>query len=444
MKCQVMLAVVMVLAGCAGKQKSAPALPVPETSLTSADVDVDGLHTQLLLLADQAAAQIAGTTSEIARRTTDPRIREQTVLFKLRAIPVMYHLANLPDSRAGFLYSWIFSERMHDYLTAGEGRALFGDLQPLIIEGAEGLQRTIISLGYQYFPKAVMDEVRDDIQEIAANNPVSAIVGTKRVTLPENTTSQQRGAVDSILGAPIRSLEGVGSTPEAINAMTQTVEILLYLVKQMPQNIRWQTELLLLQTESQPAVVELREDVTRISMAVDSVAQTVETLPADIRQELDAALVEARETITALDTALDKAQTITADVNQATANIKATIDTVDGIIAVVMPPPSDRPQPPSEPGEPFDMKDVVKTTEQLHATTVELRAIVEDLQSGAAQDLLAYVDTASRATIDHAVAQTNTIVDRLTLRIFYLIGALLVVLVTYRFIAVKLIRTPPR
>ena len=90
------------------------------------------------------------------------------------------------------------------------------------------------------------------------------------------------------------------------------------------------------------------------------------------------------------------------------------------------------------------MKDVVKTTEQLHATTVELRAIVEDLQSGAAQDLLAYVDTASRATIDHAVAQTNTIVDRLTLRIFYLIGALFVVLVTYRFIAVKLIRTPPR
>ena len=98
----------------------------------------------------------------------------------------------------------------------------------------------------------------------------------------------------------------------------------------------------------------------------------------------------------------------------------------------------------ADPGEPFDMKDVVKTTEQLYATTVELRAIIEDLESGAAQDLLAYVDTASRATIDHAVDQTNTIVDRLTVRVFYLIGVLLVALVTYRFIAVKLIRTPLR
>ena len=446
MKCLTALMVVMVLAGCAGKKKSiAASLAVPETVLSSSDVDAVGLRVQLLLLADQTSAQIAGTTSEIARRTTDLRVREQTVLFKLRAIPVMYSLANLADARAAYLYSWIFTQRLREYLTKGEGRALFGDLQPLIVEAADGLERSIVSLGYQYFPKAVMDEVRDDIEAIAAANPVGAIIGPQTVRLPETTTAQQRGAVDSILGAPIRSLEGLGSMPEAINAMTQTVEILLYLIKQMPQYIRWQTELLLLQAETQPGVVELRQDVTRISRSIESVAQTVETLPADLRQELDAALAEARQTITAIDTALAKAQTITADVKEATANIKATTDTVNTIVAAVMPPPSEGRAPAeTEPGEPFDMKDVVKTTEQLHATTVELRAIVEDLQSGAAQDLLAYVDTASRATIDHAVAQTNTIVDRLTLRIFYLIGALFVVLVTYRFIAVKLIRTPPR
>ena len=447
MKWLTVLTAVMVLAGCAGKQKSsAPApLPVPDTALSSSDVDVVGLRTALVLLADQTGAQIAGTTSEIARRTADLRVREQTILFKLRAIPVMYSLANLPDARAAYLYSWIFATRLREYLTEGEGRALFGALQPLIVETADGLERTIVNLGYQYFPKAVIDKVRDDIQEIAAVNPVGAIIGTQIVTLPEDTTAQQRGAIDSILGAPIRSLEGVGSTPEAIIAMTQTIENLLYLVKQMPQFIRWQTELLLLQAESQPAVVELREDVTRISRSVESVAQTVATLPADVRTELDAVLAEARETIAALDSALTKAQTITADVNEATANIKATTDMVNTIVAAVVPPPSERSAPAeTDPGEPFDMKDVVKTTEQLHAMTVELRAIVENLESGAAQDLLAYVDTASRATIDHAVAQTNTIVDRLTVRVFYLIGALLVVLVTYRFIAVRLIRPAAR
>ncbi len=420
-------------------------MPVVETALTSSAVDTVGLRTQLVLLADQTGARIAGTTSQIARLTTDPRVREQTILFKLRAIPVLYNLTNHPDPRAAFLYSWMFSVRMLGYLTEGEGKTLFGDEQPLIVTTAQLLVRDIVALGYRYFPKAAMDEVRDDIDEIAVANPVGAIIGAQTMNLPPDTTQQQRGAIDSILGAPVRGLEGVGSTPEAIQAVSLTIENLMNLIRQMPQFVRWQTELLLLQAESQPAMVELREDVTRISQSVESVAQTVATLPADIRAELNAALAEARETIAALDSTLTKAQTITADVKEATANIKATTDTVNTIVAAVVPPPAERPPPAeTDPGEPFDMKDVVKTTEQLHATTVELRAIVEDLESGAARDLLAYVDTASRATIDHAVAQTHTIVDRLTLRVFYLIGALLVVLVTYRFIAVKLIRAPPR
>ena len=431
------------LAGCAGKKTAQ--MPLPETALTSSAVDTVGLRTQLLLLADQTGARIAGTTSEIARLTTDPRVREQTILFKLRAIPVMYNLANHADTRAAFLYSWMFSVRMLDYLTEGGGKTLFGDQQPLIVKTAADLVQDIVGLGYRYFPKAVMDEVRDDIDEIAVGNPMGMIIGAQTVQLPPDTTQQQRGAIDSILGAPVRGLEGVGGTPEAIQAVSLTIESLMILIRQMPQFVRWQTELLLLQTESQPAMVVLREAVTRISKSVESVAQTVATLPADVRRELDAALAEARETITALDSTLTKAHAITADIKEATANIKATTDTVSTIVAAVVPPPSERSAPvETGPAEPFDMKDVVRTTEQLHATTVELRAIVEDLQSGAAQDLLAYVDTASRATIDHAVAQTNTIVDRLTLRVFYLIGALLVVLVTYRFIAVKLIRQPAR
>ena len=433
------------LAGCAGKETSRAPLAVPETALSSSDIDTIGLRTELLLLADQVGARIAGTTSEIARRTTDPRVREQTILFKLRVIPVMYTLTSHPDPRAAFLYSWMFSVRMLGYLTEGEGRTMFGDEQPLIVKTAQRLVRDIVGLGYRYFPKADMDEVGDDIDKIAVANPVGAIIAAQTVTLPPNTTQQQRGAINAILGAPVRGLEGVGSTPEAIQAVSQTIESLMNLVRQMPQFIRWQTELLLLQAQSQPAMVELREDVTRISKSVESVAQTVATLPADIRTELDAALAEARETIAALDSALTKAQTITADVNEATANIKVTTDTVKTIVAAFVPPRSESPAPAeTDPGEPFDMKDVVKTTEQLYATTVELRAIIEDLESGAAQDLLAYVDTASRATIDHAVDQTNTIVDRLTVRVFYLIGVLLVALVTYRFIAVKLIRTPLR
>ncbi len=90
------------------------------------------------------------------------------------------------------------------------------------------------------------------------------------------------------------------------------------------------------------------------------------------------------------------------------------------------------------------MKDLVTTTEQLHATTVELRGLVNDLESGAAKDLLAEVNATSTATIDNVVTQANAIVDRITWRGIYLIGGLVLGLVIYRVVAVRLIVPPPR
>ncbi len=434
------------IAGCAGKQKAAGtsstiAPPPPETALATSEVNTEALRTALLLLADQLSARIAGTTTEIAARTSDPRIREQTILFKLRTIPVMYSITHNPDPRAAYLHDWIFIVRMRLYLTMGQGRTLFGDLQPLIVDAAAATEKDLVEIGYRYFPKDVMDEVSDDIEAIAADNPIGVDLHSGALRMPEATGAKQRGAIDSILGAPVRGLEGVGSTPEAIHAATQAFEEFMRLVQQLPQYVRWQTELLLLQVESQDAVVQTREDLDRISRSIESIALTVDTLPADLRKELDTALNEARVTIEALDTSLDKARSIAADVNEATANIKDTADTVNEIVAAVVPAPSAEP-PVTSDSEPFDMKDVLRTTEQLHATTVELRGLVADIESGAAKDLLAEVDRASTATIDHAAAQANLIVDRLTWRAIYLIGALVLGLVIYRVVAVKLIRPP--
>ena len=353
----------------------------------------------------------------------------------------MYTFTHNPDVRAAYLHGWIFIVRMRLYLTTGQGRALFGDLQPLIVDAVAATEKDLVEIGYRYFPTDVMDEVSDDIEAIAIDNPIGVDLRSGALRIPEVTSETQRGAIDSILGAPVRGLEGVGSTPEAIHAATRAFEDFMQLVQQLPQYVRWQTELLLLQVESQDAVVQTREDLDRISRSIESIAQTVETLPGDLREELDAALDEARATIEVLDASLETVRSIAADVNEATANIKATADTVNEIVAAVAPAPSAAP-PVSDPGEPFDMKDVLHATEQLHATTVELRGLVSDIQSGAAKDLLAEVDRASTATIDHAVAQTNMIVDRLARRTMQLIGVLLLGLVVYRVVAVKLIRPP--
>ncbi len=445
MKRTALLVGVIVLSGCAGKQKTQTDATVPDTALATTEIDSQALRVALVLFADQASAQLAGTTSEIATRTTDPRVREQTVLFKMRTIPIMYGIVQHSDPRAAYLQAWIFTLRMRGYLTDGVGRNIFGDQTKLIVQTARGLEKDIVEIGYRHFPREVMDQVSDKIAEIAADNPVVNLQGGV-APVPNVASQEQRGAVNSILGAPVRGLEGVGSTPEAIQIATQSLENMMHLLQRMPQYIRWQVELFMLEVQSQEIVVQARQDSDRISKSIESIAQTVDALPADVRKEIDAALGEARQTIEALDTALDKAGTIAAEVNEATANIRETVDTVNTIVAMVVPAPSPEstPAPETTEREPFNMKDLLTTTEQLHATTVELRGLVGDLESGAVKDLLAEVNAASTATIDHVVAQTNAIVDRATWRGIYLIGALVLGLVIYRVVAVRLIDPPSR
>jgi hypothetical protein len=447
MKRTALLVGVIVLSGCAGKQKTQTqtAATVPDTALATTEIDSQALRVALVLFADQASAQVAGTTTEIATRTTDPRVREQTVLFKMRTIPIMYGIVQHPDPRAAYLQAWIFTLRMRGYLTDGLGREIFGDQTKLIVETARGLEKDIVEIGYRYFPTEVMDQVSDKIAAIAADNPVVNLQGGV-APIPLVSSQQERGAVDSILGAPVRGLEGVGSTPEAIQIATQSLENMMLLMQRMPQYIRWQVELFMLEVQSQEIVVQARQDSDRISRSIESIAQTVDALPDDLRKEIHAALDEARQTIETLDTALDKAETITADVKEATANIRETVDTVNTIVAAVVPAPSpgSTPAPETAEGEPFNMKDLVTTTEQLHATTVELRGLVNDLESGAAKDLLAEVNATSTATIDNVVTQANAIVDRITWRGIYLIGGLVLGLVIYRVVAVRLIGSPPR
>lgn len=80
-----------------------------------------------------------------------------------------------------------------------------------------------------------------------------------------------------------------------------------------------------------------------------------------------------------------------------------------------------------------ELQDLVKATDNLCETTVELRGLVDDLESGAAKNLLAEVNTTSTALI-----------DRITLRGLLLIGALVVGLVLYRVIVALLVPSTRR
>lgn len=83
------------------------------------------------------------------------------------------------------------------------------------------------------------------------------------------------------------------------------------------------------------------------------------------------------------------------------------------------------------------MTELLQTSEQLHATVVELRGLVGDLETDKLTRILDQVSQTSESTIDYTMR-------RLTLSALLLIAALVVGQLLYRLVATKFIKPAPR
>ncbi|MHC4142887.1 MAG: hypothetical protein ACYSUF_13845 [Planctomycetota bacterium] len=67
-----------------------------------------------------------------------------------------------------------------------------------------------------------------------------------------------------------------------------------------------------------------------------------------------------------------------------------------------------------------------------------MRALVDDLNDGKLDGVIAEVNNASTTTIDQAAERAAALIDRLTWRLLIVVGVLLGGLVVYRLIASRL------
>ncbi|MHC4217586.1 MAG: hypothetical protein ACYSU7_03935 [Planctomycetota bacterium] len=444
------LLILLAAVGCNGSSKTQG--PPPPTQLQyfqAKEIDPIRLKNALVLFADRTSAIISGTMSDIAAGTTDRSVREQTVLLKIRAIPVAYVFAANPDPRVGFLDMWTFVARLRYHVTDGPGYNQFGDQQQLAIDAARTTEEEFLVLAHRFFPDELIETTTPEIESAAARHPL-----TTDILVPGASASGGGGAADAVLSvpmSPVRGLEGIGGTPDAIDRFTAVAAVFAQHLDTAPERLRWQLELLALEADSLESVVELRENFDQLASSVDRIATTAETLPADIRAELDEALRGADTRIAALKEVLDKSEVVAAQARATTEALaeagvawEATVDSANEFMAAVgqMTGSGDTAAAPGPDAEPFQINDVTLAAEEIRNTTAELRGLLDDFEDGKLDAALAGFDAASRSTIDAAGERTEDLIDRLTYRAILVVSALVVGLVLYRLLAERVIRRP--
>ena len=185
----------------------------------------------------------------------------------------------------------------------------------------------------------------------------------------------------------------------------------LFLARHMPTLIRWETELLTIQTMEMPQMEKLLDNTTKLSESADRFSQTAERLPGLIsteRQQIVQALDAQRPGLISLAAQTEKALDAGKLMSDAsTITLKSFQDVLRQLQA----------SPSNPKAEPFRIKDYTAAAAQINATAQDLvkllQAFDQTLSPGKLEGLSTRLDALTRQTqasgkelVDYAFRQT--------------------------------------
>ena len=232
--------------------------------------------------------------------------------------------------------------------------------------------------------------------------------------------SPQPGMASSVFNLlDIDPLAGLDPATRELASTRLFAERGLFLARHMPTLIRWETELLVIQTAEMPQMEKLLANTTQLSESADRFSQMAEQLPGLIsaeRQQIVQALDEQRPGLTSLAAQTEKALSAGKLMSDAsTATLRSFQDVLRQLEAG-----------PSNPNaEPFRINDYTAAAAQINATAQDLVRLLQTFDQTLAPGKLDGLSTRLDALTRQAQASGKQLVDY-TFRQTLLLGLMLI------------------
>lgn len=388
------------------------------------------LRGQLEFLIEGEAARLESFCAGLAAQVEDPGVRRAAQLWKMAVIPELRSSLERADDQAALLHLWARNAQMQHYFSDGAGVALFGVHAPSGVEIFRELTGRIeklaqIELGPERFPKAltlVQTYTRGNALEV---DPLQAAAQDSQLNA---LLRDSLGKPLDVVMQPLRAIhpgKGLDETAQAVRAFGNTVDDVRRVVALLPEQIRWQTELLLLDLDESRTRTSAQASLSALSKSAERLSHTAEVLPGEIEErairllgELEAGQGELRATL--------ESGTATAHaLTESAQAIDAALATFAQLSAELKGPPRPPGEPMPPPGKPFEIEQYTRTADALTASLVELNAALERVRELSAPESSARL----AALVDTGVAAAG--------RRLFLYGAGLIVLAAAAFGAAR-------
>ena len=397
-----------------------------KTAAKDMPVHVRQLRSRLLFFSDRFSAVLSATADDIAAINNDRVVREMTLRWKLRTIPTLQDVILAEDPRTGLLDAWMICTRQRIYLEEGGGKNAFGEQQQLAIQAARTLEEEIVDIARALHSESEIAEARKEIEAFAEGYPMKGRFAGQLVRASQRITAEAHPSLFSLMSIPV---SGLSETAAAIDRIAHVASVFTEMAEDLPERMRWQMELALFEAERLETTVKAVDDFGHLSRAVESLAKTADTLPADLRTQYQALLTSTDESVKNIRTTIDEARSLVAELEQPVARtqalarqldlagaswketakaVDAAMQTIDGI--------GGRDKPKAEGEKTFEISDLTKAGVAIRDAAIQLRAFLDDLKSDKLKSSLTATDGAAVTSLDLATDRIERLVDVITWR----------------------------
>lgn len=368
------------------------------------------LQQNLMRFADAYSARTIEVVDALTDVPGSPFTRERALRFKLSSAGGVITLASAENPYANLLdmvsLATLTTMVLENHWVTATNGALF---EPWL-KYSRNLETNIWSIADQVLAQDQQDELRRSIQE--HYNSISDLRGLflvhpQDLLVPRSLAKKKRDEKSVFNLVALDPLSGLDPAVREITETRLFAARALYTIQRQPWLLRWQTELLVIETSNQPKVAQALEDATHLSESVDRVSKAAETI-SQTTAELPVQIAAEREAIVAaLDAQEGQITTMLQSGTEFSDSLGITITNFDALMKRFgVGEAGTNAVPPDSNAKPFEILDYAKAADQIAAMARELNETLNEINTtfdSPALDRLSSQATAdARGILNHA------------------------------------------
>jgi hypothetical protein len=366
----------------------------------------------------------------------------QTLRWKITFASETTSIVSGPNLIANVLDLTLFVTATRSALEEHPQIEAFGDSAQLVLEACHNAETNLWRMVTNILTTEQENELRSAIEAWHRENPQPQILLAPRAvgftTQIQKSSSSGVAAADSVFN--LLKLDPLSGLDPAVRELTQTrlfADRALFVAQKMPFLLRWQTELLTINTVNLPGVAQLITNSSVMAASLDRFVDVAEALPGQVSSEREA-IVQALEAQEKNLSPLVKEtrEALEAGTRMSTS-LNSTIATFDRLMKRFGIGEIKTNNPSRTNSQPFRIQDYAQTATQLEHAALQLTELLVKFEQTLGSTNLTKLPAQFGPVIQQAESSGKNMADYTFWKCILIIFMVFVFALIYRFIVAR-------